>query len=129
MKFELELIIAVVLIASVAKAQASPVEIWKCKDWRKSASWSKTLVTASIDAGRKKGKITVSGITHTANYRVSGFNRRWDFGLQEDGFQYSFIIKPNGNAAYYDFSGKNEAKPSNIFKCRKKYKRGHKEEV
>ena len=74
----MRLLIAVVLIASGVTAQASPVEVWECKDRYPSASWKEILVTATVEAGRKEGKISVAGVTHTARYQVSGFNRRWD---------------------------------------------------
>jgi hypothetical protein len=76
-------------------------------------------VTATVENGREKGKIAVAGVTQDAVFRVEGFNRRWDFGLLPDGnYRYSFIIKPNGDAAYYDFGKGGEASPSNIMKCR-----------
>ncbi len=116
----MRLLIVIVLIASGTIAQAAPVEVWECKDSSVSASWNEILVTATIEPSRKKGNITVAGVTRTALYRVKGFNRRWDFGRRRSGYRYAFVIEPNGDASYYDFGGKKRTKPSNFFKCRKK---------
>ncbi|MDE0511036.1 MAG: hypothetical protein OXI88_04560 [Gammaproteobacteria bacterium] len=53
------------------------------------------------------GEIQVANTApQTALFRMKGLNRRWDFGLNEDdgGYNYAFIIKPDGAGVYYDFS-------------------------
>ena len=69
--------------------------------------------------GGNSGKVTT--------YQRNGINHRWNFDLDsDDSYIYSFVIKSNGNALYYDFSSKPKnssggktASPSQSFKCRK----------
>ena len=56
-------------------------------------------------------------ITH---YSRQGLDRRWDWG--ENG-QYSFVITPDGNGRYYDFTNVpagESTKPAGIYKAYKK---------
>jgi len=110
--------LAVVLLTASAMAHATPVETWECRD-RFAVNWKSILVTATVESGREKGNIAVAGITQEAVFRVEGFDRRWDFGLLANGsYRYSFIIEPNGDAAYYDFGEAGTAKPSHLMTCR-----------
>ena len=82
---------------------ADVIERWVCKD-RYSQAW-KTIVTAEVLQEESSGIIRVAGVAHQSRYKVLGFNRRWDFGLADDAtFDYAFVLKPNGEGAYYDFS-------------------------
>ena len=113
----MRLVILVVMLTASAMGHASPVEVWECRDVY--GSWESILVTATVEAGRTKGKVAVAGVTHAAAFEVAGFNRRWDFGVVNDrSYQYAFIIKPNGDATYFDFGNEAKAKPSNFMKCR-----------
>ena len=100
-------------------AQAKVTESWVCKD-AYSEFWT-TIVTAEVLESRSSGLIKVAGITYDAHFQVKGFNRRWDFGLVEDGsYDYAFVIKPNGDGSYYDFSSTNTGKtinPSQLLTC------------
>lgn len=92
---------ALILILLAGTANA---ETFKCKS---GTYWdsSKIVVIATINEDGESGTIKVAGVTYQARYKVKGFDRRWDFGLQDDGtFDYAFILKPGGNATYYDFS-------------------------
>lgn len=110
--------VAVVLLIASAMAYASPVEVWECRDLH-ARNWESILVTATVESGRKKGNISVAGVTHEAVFQVEGFDRRWDFGLLANrSYRYSFVIKPNGDAIYFDFKDKAEAKPGNFMTCR-----------
>lgn len=113
------LFVAVALLTTSAMAHASPVEKWECRDASDlSGGWDSILVTATVEAGRKKGKLSVAGVTYEAAYQVAGFDRRWDFGsLPDHSYQYAFIIKPNGDAVYVDFGNDGKAKPSNFMSC------------
>ena len=79
-------------------------ETWRCfapSDFNK-----KTILvelTRVTVAGETQGfgQVSVAGVTHHALFRITGFDRRWDFGKE---MQYSFIITPNGSGAYYHFS-------------------------
>ncbi len=108
---------AVVLLTVSAVTHASSVEVWECKDRFERAG--AVLATATVESGREKGTISVAGIKHPTEFGVTGFNRRWDFVQSPSGgFQYSFIIEPNGDAKYYEFKGELTAKPTNLMKCR-----------
>ena len=112
------------LTLTAALILAAPVETWECKDrYDFSDSWKNILVVATIDSGRTTGSVTVAGDTQSAQYRVAGFQRRWDFGpmKKNGGFTYSFIIDPNGEGSYYDFSQADTAKPSLFMTCRQRH--------
>jgi len=107
----------VVLLMIVATAEAKPVEVWECKD--KYADSETVLVTATVEEGRKKGSISVAGVTHSTQFEVAGFDRRWDFGLLPSrSYRYAFVIEPNGDARYFDFGDEKEAKARNVMECR-----------
>lgn len=116
----MRLFVAFVLLSTSAIAHASPVEAWECVDGIDTSSES-ILVTATVESGRKNGNISVAGVTHAAVFEVAGFDRRWDFGLLANHrFRYAFIIRPNGDATYFEFGeeGKAKGKASNFMKCR-----------
>lgn len=107
----------VVLLMIVSTAEAKPIEVWECKDMY--ADSETVLVTATVEEGRKKGSISVAGVTHSTRFEVAGFDRRWDFGLLPSrSYRYAFVIEPNGDARYFDFGGEKEAKARNVMKCR-----------
>ncbi len=63
-------------------------------------------IVLTINNDGETGTIMVAGTVHQASYIVQGFNRRWDFGLgssQSDGFDYAFLIHPDGRGLYYEF--------------------------
>ena len=116
----MKLFVAALLLIASAISHASPGEAWECVD-RIDSRQESILVTATGEAGRKEGNISVAGVTHAAVFEVAGFNRRWDFGpLPNSSFRYAFVIEPNGDATYFDFGneGKARANPSNFMKCR-----------
>ena len=91
-------LIALLLIAGTANA-----ETFKCKS---GTYWdsSKVVVIATINKDGVSGTIKVAGVTHQAKYHVEGFDRRWNFGLQDDlTFDFAFVMEPSGLARYYDF--------------------------
>lgn len=83
------------LIPNIVHAEI--IETWTCTEHYE----IDVLALAYVDKGRESGQIKVAGVTHKAKFSVKGFERRWDFGLSSD---YAFVIEPNGNASYYDFS-------------------------
>jgi hypothetical protein len=120
----MKLLVAVVLLIASATAsamgQAKPVEKWECKDFS-ADGWKEILVTATVDSGRETGTIAVSGATHKTRFQVAGFNRRWDFGeTDRKTYKYAFVVEPNGEAAYYDFTTEAQTKPSILMKCRQR---------
>ena len=112
----MKIFLAIALLMIVSIAQAKSIEVWECKDAYTSSET--VLVTATVEEGRKKGGISVAGVTHNARFEVAGFDRRWDFGLLSDrSYRYAFVIEPNGDAKYFDFGAKKEAKAQNFMKC------------
>jgi len=109
------------IVAVPCIAQADIIETWSCTETYN----SEVLAVAYVNKGRETGEIKVAGITHKAKFRVQGFERRWDFGLNKKDFSYNyaFVVKPNGAAAYYDFSSSKTGKsvqPNIIMKCKMK---------
>lgn len=112
-------LIAISLLILSATAQAEPIEVWECKDL--SGDWDSILVIATVEAGRKEGRISVAGVTHVATFRVEGFSRMWHFGsLVNDVLNYTFEIEPNGRGNYFDFSNGTPAEQTMRMKCRQK---------
>lgn len=107
-----------VLIWSASASADGYAEVWKCSPGGY-YSESRIVVTATISEGRKFGEIAVAGTSHVAEFMVSGFNRRWDFGSIKNGvLQYAFIIWPSGSAGYYDFTLESSGKPEQVFFCK-----------
>lgn len=100
-------------------AHAKPAEIWECQQ-NSYDNWKNILVVATVEGDRRSGQIEVAGTTQVAAFSVQGFNRRWDFGTAEDPVRFAFIIKPNGDAQYYDFGQESTTKPSNFMFCRQR---------
>ena len=104
------------------ESEDTTTEIWRCFDWvdfeKKTVLIRLTRVTRhSEDLGF--GEVSVAGVSYMALFRVTGLDRRWDFGSDELP-NYSFIIQPNGDGAYYDFSNVEvggTTKPSQNFTC------------
>jgi hypothetical protein len=111
-------LIALLSLAYSVTAYAKPVEIWECQE--PYGNWSNILVVVTIEEGRQLGIVAVAGITHHAQFSVNGFDRRWDFGSKEDPLRYSFVVRPNGDAQYFDFGSAKTAKPSNFMHCRQR---------
>lgn len=90
----------IVLLTPLSHAQV--IETWECKELR-DKKWN-VVVIAEVLNQNNLGRIRVAGIVHSAYFRVKGFNRRWDFGESADGtFDYALVIKPDGEASYYEF--------------------------
>ena len=99
------------------------VEEWECVEFVLIIpNWNNILATARIFEDRESGSIDVAGVTHSTHFRVAGFERRWNFGSDNDdsGFGYSLIIKPDGTAGYYDFTSSDTADPDMLLTCREK---------
>jgi len=94
---------------------------WRCFD--RFADWPVTLVHLS----EATGEVTAAGPSHEAEFGVSGINRRWDWGWSADiggasgGYQYAFVVKPDGTGLYYDFALDDDddgfVKARDSFKC------------
>ena len=55
-------------------------------------------------------------------FQITGLDRRWDWDIQSDAsYEYSFVIEPNGDGSYYDFSrveSGESAQPSQLYQCK-----------
>ena len=111
--------IIITLMLFSLNVEAKDIDTWECGETHD----SETLVKATVNESGSAGKIIVAGVTYNAKYTVAGFNRRWDFEKEKNGsFTYAFVIKPNGDAFYVDFSGKNlkeKQSSSMYFECQK----------
>jgi hypothetical protein len=110
---------ALILILLAGTANA---ETFKCRAGSYWEAGGKIVVTTTINEDGETGTINVAGVTHQATYQVQGFDRRWDFGLQDDGsYNYAFVLKPDGTAIYYDFSNAEAGEiisGSQVFSCK-----------
>ena len=101
---------------------AQVTERWACFD---------VLTAMKVERGRPgepvfrltrqgvSGQVTVAGTTRFARFQVAGFDRRWDFGPDEDDtFEYAFVISPDGAGKYYDFTLESRVNASQHYKCR-----------
>ncbi|MDX5437370.1 MAG: hypothetical protein LPK03_09265 [Pontibacter sp.] len=104
-------------ISSAKPVDLPVIERWECKE--KFGTSTGVLVVAEVLEGRAEGRVHVAGVIYWAAFEVKGFDRRWDFVLRDDGnFSYAFIMEPNGDAKYYDFTRGDSVKPSNFMQCR-----------
>ena len=93
---------------------AQVTERWACYDRFEGGGDVLVRLTRQGDSGQ----VTVAGMTQFAMFQVAGFDRRWDFGIDEDDtFDYAFIISPNGDGRYLDFTSES-VKPSQYYDCR-----------
>lgn len=106
------------------------IQQWRCISWFDWAIYKveggfsdkKVIVRLQrpVDEEGRLGEVTVAGTTHTAFFAIEGVNLRWQFG---DHSQYAFIIRPDGSAGYYDFSGVEEGEkiePNQTYGCKTK---------
>lgn len=114
--------IGVAGLVSLLFARAGWAETFQCQGGGFWMDGEKIVVIASVNPDGKTGTIKVAGVTHQAVYRVQGFDRRWDFGLEDDNsYSYAFVLRPDGAAVYFDFSGVDtgeSARGSQVFNCR-----------
>jgi len=130
-----KLLLALILLYS-GTVTAAPTEVWECKDKLDTSGWENILVRAKMYAGFNKGIINIFGVKQITDFDIIGINRRWDFGLSkihnkgmvkiksdsdsQNGLNnLAFIIKPDGDAQYYDFSKSVTADPSLYLTCRR----------
>ena len=130
MRMILRLVVCVALMGACILVQTqessgTTTEKWRCFgefDYDKKTALVK--LTRVTEDGQKSGfgEVSVAGITHKALFEVQGLNRRWTFGeeTRTGSYLYSFVIRPDGGGAYYDFSGVEyggQTKPKQVFFC------------
>lgn len=99
------------------------LETWNCYEPRKVGEFKRideVLVTAirykNTYMDVEYGEIVVAGTSQMAVFFVEGLNRYWQF----DGYEFAFVIKPNGDALYYDYRDTEEratVDASQIYEC------------
>ena len=110
-----------VTAAAQDEEEYTVLETWRCYE---SADYSIRKILVKLtkrkynENGFIVGTVQVAGVDYRSTFAVNGFDRRWTFG--DDG-DYSFIIKPNGDGLYYDFSSVEAGettKANQIFICK-----------
>ena len=93
------------------------LETWRCFD---RTDLNRTNVLLTLTRLENGGEVSVAGTTYSTQFEVRGLDRRWDFGLDDNGsYDYMFRIEPDGTGLYYDFSLSTDgtAKPSQTYEC------------
>ena len=130
MRMILRLVVCVALMGACILVQTqesngTTTEKWRCFD-KYSSSRKTALIklTRVTEDGEKSGfgEVLVAGVTHKALFEVQGLNRRWNFGeeTRAGSYTYAFVIKPNGDGAYLDFSDVElggKTRPKQLFNC------------
>ena len=79
------------------------------------------LFGSSTDSSIALGKVIAAGQSNDAYFTIEGLNRRWDWPTGGDkGLKYTFVIQPDGSAAYYDFTKVEDGgttSPSQVYEC------------
>lgn len=112
------------LLLAFSAVSADELErvVFECRVDSYGAS-NKIVLVATMFPGESIGWIDVADTRHLTTYRVTGVNRRWDWG--DGGESYAFVIKPDGEGLYYDFSFIEDGgttTPSQLFICKKNHK-------
>ncbi len=117
------ILVAVVTLGVQAQENKdATTETWRCFERTDFLNTTVLVKLTRVTIDNEKfgyGEVSVAGITYPAIFEVAGFNRRWNFGLDEM-WDYSFVIEPNGDGAYYDFSNVEDGDtttPSQLFTC------------
>ena len=97
--------LAVLAICANLDARAQDNSNMKTEKWQcfSRLDYSKNKALVELTRDGVVGSVSVAGTTQLASFKVAGFDRRWDFGLDDSTFQYAFIIEPDGSGQYYDF--------------------------
>ena len=100
-------VLAFALVAA-CPAMAENVETWHCGNIVLEADWDEPF---------SNGSVRLDGLPRqSADARIDGLNRRWNWETDEDGaYRFSFIIDPDKTGLYYDFGDSTKAKPRNLF--------------
>lgn len=81
------------LILMLLAGAANAGETFKCKAGNVWFDDEPIVVVLTIYDEGKSGTIKVAGVTYTTFYLVEGFDRRWNFGLQDDNtFDYALVM-------------------------------------
>lgn len=105
--------------SAVFGADVTASELWECGVYTRigTTDWSSRAATLTIHSDGNSGEARIAGQAFDASYTIEGINRRWDWGSR-----YSIVLRPDGEAAYYDFNFADEegrAKPRMTLPCRR----------
>ena len=97
-------------------------QTFECRDsWRAIFDENApVLVVATINKDERTGKIKVAGKSFETQYELEGLDHRWDWGSNEedDGYNYAFVIQPDGDGAYFNFGYEDLTTADQVFTCR-----------
>lgn len=115
--------ITVLLLCFVAST--APAEEWECWDTYDRERRNVLIQLGTNPTDKNSGWVEAAGVRQGADYRVTGVNRRWDFGytIRDSQYKisnYAFVIKQTGYGAYYDFTTSDDgtADASQFYRCR-----------
>ena len=115
---------SLVLIFLVAGVQAETIETFNCQPGTPWIEGYDIVLIATIFDEKETGMIEVAGVRNQAQYEVNGVNRRWNWDYEDDsGFNYAFVLKPDGTGHFIDFSHAEVGETvdsSQSFACRRK---------
>ena len=98
-------------------------ETWQCFDrFDRNQTTPLAALTRLGGISDGFGGVSVAGTTdYPAVFRITGLDRRWDFGCdeRENSYLCAFTIEPGGSGLYCDFTASTDgtAKPSDFFDC------------
>ncbi|WP_020677489.1 hypothetical protein [Geopsychrobacter electrodiphilus] len=113
------LIILIFMFFFTTIANAEVVESWICQE-SSNGDWSKIIATVEVNKGKENGKVDIFGESHIATFGTIGTNKSWKYGSS---YEFVFMIKPNGEAMYYDYSKAtkgDDVKPQITLFCKEK---------
>jgi hypothetical protein len=117
---------ALILILLAGQTYAADYINFSCQAGTYWKPDGEVLVEATFYPDTGIGLVQVTGGHYVAMYKLNGFNHRWDFSANPEtvktrGFEYSFVIEPDGTGLYYDFSASDsgtKTRPSQVYRCK-----------
>lgn len=95
--------------------------VYKCKESLYSSDIDLTLMVyqwSIFDEPFSRSAIIFNGEYVGTSYNLSGLDKRWNWGLDEDkNYDYSIIMSPNNIARFYNFQSRSNAYQQYAFSC------------
>ena len=109
-------------VAGGGAAEADERETFICCEGFLGCQGSIPEITLTADHVTESGTIMARGLPEIeTHFGLDGLDRRWDWTDDPASGNrdrvYAFIIEIGGDGAYYDFDGRERAKPSSRYKC------------
>ncbi len=108
---------ALLVISAGAEAGEAKKIIWSCKE----EPYGSENILWLVEWG-ENSYIKVFDERISASYSMDGLDKRWDWGLEADGYDYAITLGPDRIANHYDFSIADVAEtrtPCEHYKCTK----------